>query len=138
MAIKIQITKEQKEKIISIVDVYKEQLRYVLDYSDSGDHYFIHEWLEEFPCTGLEDENGKMIFEGDIVDCFDVDKYNILRGYTSSVDWFDYGFCVSSSTEQKYDTPLACLDASIDWVFSFCEIEIIGNIHDNPALLEDK
>ena len=75
--------------------------------------------------TRLTDKNGKKIFEGDIV------KWNDKIGHIV----FGMGcFCV------KYLMP-HCLNRSspaIDIVFHEYpnEIEIIGNIHDNSALLK--
>lgn len=66
--------------------------------------------------TGLIDKNGKKIFEGDI---FRYEK----RDYV--VQWDDEGgytiFCDSAGC-----------------AFDCSEIEIIGNIHDNPELLREE
>lgn len=70
-------------------------------------------------CTGLADKNGKLIFEGDI-----------LKG-------------MRGLHRVYYDTSLACFEwAKINgnWEESFSgfadEYEIIGNVHDNPELME--
>lgn len=73
--------------------------------------------------TGLTDKNGKRIFEGDIV-----------AGY------FDHkeiiGYILYGSNAKFFIERLGLygifLDNSEDWV------EVIGNIHDNPELLEVK
>lgn len=71
--------------------------------------------------TGLQDKNGKRIFEGDIVEGCD---YTEDDGY-GVVVWFDGAFEVGNG----------------QWCGSFhenyngYEFEIIGNIHDNPELL---
>lgn len=68
--------------------------------------------------TGMEDKNGRKIFEGNIVNCitsdFDgSDKYVYNFRITDIADFEQMGF------------------------LNFCnEIEIIGNIHDNADLLE--
>ena len=72
--------------------------------------------------TGLTDKNGKKIFEGDIVEGGDFDAeegYGVIR-------WEDGAFEVATETflgtfHENY------------WGKDF---EIIGNIHDNPELLE--
>ena len=72
--------------------------------------------------TGLTDKNGKRIFEGDIVEGGDFDAeegYGVIR-------WEDGAFEVATETflgtfHENY------------WGKDF---EIIGNIHDNPELLE--
>ena len=71
--------------------------------------------------TGLKDKNGTKIFEGDIVERF----------------WFGK-MCIY---QISYDNGLASFigQASIKFTtfdYDSAEFEIIGNIHDNPELLE--
>lgn len=75
--------------------------------------------------TGLTDKNGKMIFEGDIVS---FKRINAL-GYTTSrigdVKYYD-------------ELPIFYIMATTGdaWDWAECEdIEVIGNIHDNPELI---
>ena len=105
--------------------------------------------------TGLTDKNGKRIFEGDIVryntyddfDCQSVVKFGEYNqdgsageysaskciGFYVDVDnftcpdWCEYGSnCFSNYLKQQ----------NILEVAQYCEI--IGNIHDNPELLEQE
>ena len=76
--------------------------------------------------TGLTDKNGKKIFEGDIVsghldDLFpeDESRYEIA--------WIDYGWHLTN-LDGTVDT------AEQDWVNQ--NFEVIGNIYDNPELME--
>lgn len=69
--------------------------------------------------TGLTDKNGKKIFEGDII------RSNSERGY---IEYYpnDCAFEVVD-------------DHGFYWLISeMSNIEVIGNIHDNPELLKDK
>ena len=72
--------------------------------------------------TGLKDKNGKQIFEGDIVmgrDFSEGDGFGV-------VEWNDGAFEVNnqSSTGTFHEN------------YWGQDLEVIGNIHDNPELLE--
>lgn len=70
--------------------------------------------------TGVKDENDTKIFEGDILSAqFDEE----VRGY---VCWNDYGWHI------KIGSCFYPLEQ--DWIRHY--FRIIGNIHDNPKLLE--
>lgn len=75
--------------------------------------------------TGLTDKNGKKIFEGDIIVI--TDAYGNKVTYT--VEYKPTAFCVSQ-LGVNYSTYLG------DFNNGKYEIEIIGNIYDNPELLE--
>ena len=73
--------------------------------------------------TGLTDKNGKKIFEGDIVSGF----FN----HEKIVGYIFYGLDASFFIQRDGLFGIGLNNAS-DW------LEVIGNIHDNPELLEDK
>lgn len=89
--------------------------------------------------TGLTDKNGTKIFEGDIVRiayCFGWDneqEKNVPEEkYISKVYSIDgCPFCVDLLHCDGDISPIAWLD----WSYDDAEIEVIGNIHDNPELL---
>lgn len=77
--------------------------------------------------TGLTDKNGKRIFEGDILNI--VDEYG--NSCIWSVDYKESAFYVNQKGV-NYSTYLG------DFNNSCYDIEVIGNIYDNPELLETK
>lgn len=69
--------------------------------------------------TGLTDKNGKMIFEGDIVDIVGEAKEYITE------------------EQQRFVVKWQDEDCGFSLLIMF-DYEVIGNIHDNPELLEGK
>lgn len=92
-------------------------------------------------CTGLKDKNGKLIYEGDIVEVTSPENWNIFDEYSNS-EILGKGVVVTKpgcafikkndidGEEKKYYFALYSVveDASV---------EVIGNIHENSELLED-
>ena len=79
--------------------------------------------------TGLIDKNGRKIFEGDIVVFADFFNDEIHRGVVYWCDlafWFD---CTETEGDEGIYS-LAYISANI--------LEVIGNIYDNPELMEVK
>lgn len=83
-----------------------------------GDSYKVApETVGQF--TGLTDKNGKKIFEGDIVDILTENEE------IGVVEYEDGGFLVSADG--------FCVDFHSN--INGTDLEVIGNIHDNPELL---
>ena len=76
--------------------------------------------------TGLTDKNGKKIFEGDIVivTTINIDEED---GY-GVIDWHE--------DTARYIVDLPRLIVDFDNLYSN-QVEVIGNIHDNPELLKE-
>lgn len=71
--------------------------------------------------TGLTDKNGKKIFEGDIV--------NIIRAEENGrVEW--------RKNDAAFEVVGDCLEASFLENLYGHDVEVIGNIYDNPELLK--
>ena len=97
--------------------------------------------------TGLTDKNGKKIFEGDILKCHDKPK-DLVKVVFGGFD------VVDTDTECPVDTVIGwhyeviptdelsavepfCLSMPLTKSYiEYFHMEVIGNIHDNPELLE--
>ena len=83
---------------------------------DQHNDYFDTEDMILMQYTGLDDKNGKEIYEGDIV------KYENMTG---KIMFFNGSF-IMSNFEETEEWELGVINE---------ELEIMGNIYDNPELL---
>lgn len=74
-------------------------------------------------CTGLKDKNGRLVYEGDII-------ASRFQGqlFTANIKYLRAGWVA----EFHYWKP------SLYQMCNEAKFEVIGNIHENPELLEDK
>ena len=91
-----------------------------------NEHVNIERWTHEVApstvgqYTGLKDKNGKKIFEGDTVWFGDEKERGVV--------YFD-------NSCSRFAVRFGTFDAAFDHLYSN-ELEIIGNVHDNPELTE--
>lgn len=87
-------------------------------------------------CTGLKDKNGNLIWENDIIKYHFRDLYAQIR-YGAYQNCFDsqkaehIGFYVDWSESRNYRKDLGY------WI-NMVNAEVVGNIFDNPELLESE
>ena len=91
-------------------------------------------------CTGLRDKNGKLIFKDDVLKGF---IYPFLsdeeHNYYAIVVWFEDSAAFGIYTIKKPESKVRGISSGNTEYMSEWDSnnwEIIGNIHDNPELLE--
>ena len=94
-------------------------LKDLMDYVNVLSEYSANEILHELQYTGLKDKNLDEIYEGDIVELFDVTMRGFMYGenIVGEVVFFDACFVVDRYDLRSYDC------------------KVIGNIYENPELL---
>lgn len=120
-------TKEMHEvdDIVSI-DFEKKQICVKTLFFDQLNHYDLDD-VVLMQSTGLRDKNGKEIFEGDILKVTNLSSWLEVVSFNK-----DKAMFVSKETERKVEeTPLYDLFNT-----DIFEVEIIGNIYENPELAE--
>lgn len=73
-------------------------------------------------CTGLKHKNGKLVWENDIVEYRDCTTERYVVAYENDKACFEY---------QQYGCSIMNFDE-----MSSVEVEVVGNVFDNPELLE--
>jgi len=116
------------------------------EYNDIGSYTMQDKYIL-MQYTGLKDKNGKEIYEGDIVKWKTAeqktpDDYFDELGY---VNYFDGGFLAGSNNLTRWNTDQGLLVinryrfpgsiVSGDLFYQNWDIEIIGNIYENPELI---
>lgn len=96
------------------------------------------ELLEKYTqqCTGLRDKNGKLIFEGDflkVTGSRDTSGYGVVEYLQAGCQFIVNGYLANPSPYHPRRKGEFCHPLQ-EWL---C-IEVIGNIYENPELLEEK
>lgn len=108
------------------------------DPDDSNHTVFVDpETIGQF--TGLTDKNGVKIFEGDILSS---DRYPYTsdgkRNYFAEVVWFDNCPAFGLYTFKAPKSSVRGISEGSEFIEDdLSDMEIIGNIYDNPELIED-
>lgn len=121
MTLKFRIFSKEDKKIYEVVAI--DFARKMVSYKDGKNRFGVHfDDCEIMQSTGLFDKNGKEIYEADIV-CIDQGLIEVIK-WLGDGDWMAdkqplVGFVNHGSIYKK-------------------PIEVIGNIYENPDLLNEK
>ena len=103
----------------------KDRDRYWIIQAYLGEALVIPETIGQ--CTRLRDKNGNWIFEGDILESR-YDEKHPDDACCEVVLWYDNGWCIQEYEDADPD------HLSEDDMLKYSEV--VGNVHDNPELLE--
>lgn len=106
-------------------------------FSSAGDSEIL-EHLIYRQYTGLKDKTGKEIYEGDICSVVEVMESQgelSSKEYFTEIKWDEASFVVKSG-HKDFDTFLSSWFECGGFRYPQIEFEIIGNIYENPELLE--
>lgn len=97
----------------------------VYDLLKNDDPFYIYE-----QCTGLRDKNGELIYEGDIIAMSSTDRRQNCLEILWQNDECQLQAVAHNGLEDYF--------ANLNEILEDHLMEVIGNIHENPELLEEK
>ena len=110
--------------------------RFAIWQKDEATHFGVDESTIE-QCTGIRDKNGTLIYEGDILQHINNQQH---RGV---VEWVGNGYMAKAFSNDdftEFQKSGALADVRKYWYYMhsgcFEYTEIIGNVHDEPDLLD--
>lgn len=124
------------------------------DYDTVSADLYATEWYRVNPsticqCTGLNDKNGKLIWENDVLlqkttekhwcqwECMGVVKYGEHDWNVSEYGFTSIGFYIEPIVRNGNINKIACGLNQVYINDEFYPIEVIGNIFDNPELMHE-
>lgn len=125
---------KETNKMVEVKSLHLGSKKAIIGYS-GGNYSIKFDEIELMQYTGLHDKNGKEIFEADIV------KVKLYKGeeekyFVGKVEYFGSNFIVDADNDSDYH--VYDLDGfGIDYRYNLEDCEVIGNIYDNPELLEE-
>lgn len=93
------------------------------DFSEAVIHEVDPETVRQY--TGFVDKNSKKIFEGDIVSIYN------SKAFLFVVEWNGNQYVLKCTTNGVSDNILNVIESPED-------VEVVGNIYDNPELLKER
>ena len=124
----------ETNKIVEVKSLHLGSRKAIIGYSKSSSNYgnysISFDDIELMQYTGLKDKNGKEIYEGDIIHIND----NFLDKFDYLIEWNEeyLRYYLYSVDKEKLNKLGGILEAHLNSL----EVEVIGNIYDNPELLE--
>ncbi|MDM0746431.1 YopX family protein [Clostridium perfringens] len=124
---------DTKNKMVTLIaEEESDKSHYVLDYEDSIE-------AEILQYTGLKDKNGKEIYEGDILRCkclkkckLDSCAEKVIQYKNSLIEWWESGCNLGYRLRDSKGKTMMIKPTHLNTM----EVEVIGNIYENPELLE--
>ena len=112
-------------------DKHHNSMEYINDlywFEENGIHDFNDDNYVFMQNTGLKDKNGKEIYDSDIV--------KVTWG-SGKIVFYEVKYCGSlgyhylRDTKNKEDDDIIC-------IYDYSQMDVIGNVFDNPELLKNK